>query len=212
MSHTSIIASEGLPIVAVFAIAAAAFWVLGWYKAAVLLTALSVFTLWFFRNPERHVPTGDKVVVAPADGRIVFVGEVDEGRHLKAKAVKVSIFMNVFNVHVNRAPESGRVEAVNYNPGKFVSANLDKASLDNEQNAVVMQTSGGRVAFVQIAGLIARRIVCWVKPGDTLKRGERFGLIMFGSRVDVYLPVGSSVKVKPGDSTTAGETVIAGLP
>jgi len=212
LSHTSIIASEGLPIVAVFAIAAAAFWVLGWYKAAVLLTALSVFTLWFFRNPERHVPTGDKVVVAPADGRIVFVGEVDEGRHLKAKAVKVSIFMNVFNVHVNRAPESGRVEAVNYNPGKFVSANLDKASLDNEQNAVVMQTSGGRVAFVQIAGLIARRIVCWVKPGDTLKRGERFGLIMFGSRVDVYLPVGSSVKVKPGDSTTAGETVIAGLP
>ncbi len=212
MSHTSIIALEGLPIVAVFAVAAAVFWTLGWYKAAVFMTALTVFTLWFFRNPERHAPGGEKVVVAPADGKVVFVGEVDEDRYLKARAVKVSIFMSVFNVHVNRAPESGRVEAIHYNPGKFVSANLDKASLDNEQNAVVMETPGGRIAFVQIAGLIARRIVCWVKPGDTLSRGERFGLIMFGSRLDVYLPPGSSVKVKPGDRTSAGETVIGVLP
>jgi len=213
LSHTSIIALEGLPVVAVFISAAAVFRAIGWYKAAYVLTALSIFSLWFFRNPERVAPAGTNLAIAPADGKVVFVGEVTEDRYLKARAVKVSIFMNVFNVHVNRAPESGRVSEIHYNPGKFVSANLDKASLDNEQNAVVMDVGGGRkVAFVQIAGLVARRIVCWVKPGDSLKRGERFGLIMFGSRVDVYLPPGSAVKVKPGDKTKAGETVIGVLP
>ena len=213
MSHTSIIALEGLPVVAVFISAAAVFRAIGWYKAAYVLTALSIFSLWFFRNPERVAPAGTNLAIAPADGKVVFVGEVTEDRYLKARAVKVSIFMNVFNVHVNRAPESGQVSEIHYNPGKFVSANLDKASLDNEQNAVVMDVGGGRkVAFVQIAGLVARRIVCWVKPGDSLKRGERFGLIMFGSRVDVYLPPGSAVKVKPGDKTKAGETVIGVLP
>jgi phosphatidylserine decarboxylase len=176
------------------------------------MTAFTVFSLWFFRNPERHAPQGEKLVVAPADGRVVFAGEVREDRYLDAGAVKVSIFMSVFNVHVNRAPADGRVTDIRYNPGKFFSANLDKASLDNEQNAVVMETGGGRLAFVQIAGIIARRIVCWVKPGDSLERGQRVGLIMFGSRLDTYLPPGSSLKVKPGDRTKAGETVIGVLP
>ena len=212
MTHTGIIALEGLPVVAAFAAIAAVFWVLGWYKAAVLMTALSIFSIWFFRNPERHAPAGERLAVAPADGKVIFVGEVDETRYLNAKAVKVSIFMNVFNVHVNRAPESGTVKEIHYNPGKFVSANLDKASLDNEQNAVIMDCDGRRVMFVQIAGLIARRIVCWVKTGDSLERGERFGLIMFGSRVDIYMPPGTDVRVKPGDKTKSGETILGVMP
>lgn len=212
MGHSSIIALEGLPVIAAFAVVAGIFWVLGWYKAAFVMTALAVFALSFFRNPERQPPQGEGLVVAPADGRVVFVGEVDEGRYLKARAVKVSIFMSVFNVHVNRAPETGRVAGVYYNKGKFVSANLEKASMDNEQNAVILDTARGRVMFVQIAGLVARRIVCWVKPGDSLRRGERFGLIMFGSRLDVYLPPGSGIKVQEGDRTRAGETVIGALP
>lgn len=213
MGHASIIAAEGLPVIAIFMVVTGVLWALGWYKAAAVVAALSVFSLWFFRNPERHAPQGDRLVIAPADGKVIFVGEVDDARHLKSRAVKVSIFMNVFNVHVNRAPETGTIESILYNPGKFVSANLDKASLDNEQNGLVMVTdTGHRLAFVQIAGLIARRIVCWVKPGDHLKRGERFGMIMFGSRVDVYLPVGTDMKISVGDKTAAGETVLGVLP
>jgi phosphatidylserine decarboxylase len=212
MGHSSIIALEGFPVIAAFAVIAGIFWALGWYKAACVMTALAVFTLSFFRNPERRPPRGERLVVAPADGKVVFVGDVYEGRYLKAEALKVSIFMSVFNVHVNRAPETGSVAGIYYNKGKFISANLEKASMDNEQNAVVLETGRGRVMFVQIAGLIARRIVCWVKPGDTLQRGERFGLIMFGSRLDVYLPPGSTVRARVGDKTRAGETVIGELP
>jgi phosphatidylserine decarboxylase len=219
MEHSELIALEGLKVVSVFAvisflgIAAGRFGWSGGYKVAAVFALLTIFSLWFFRNPERHAPVEPNLVVSPADGKVVFVGEVDEGRILHGRAVKVSIFMSVFNVHVNRAPETGRITEVHYNKGKFVSANLDKASLDNEQNALVMQTvSGKRVMFVQIAGLIARRIVCWVKPGDDIRRGERFGLIMFGSRLDIYLPVGSKIKVKLGDKPKAGETVIGELP
>lgn len=213
MGHTSIIALEGLPVVAAMLALAGVFWALGWYKAAAVAAALAVFSLWFFRNPERRPPIGEGLAIAPADGRVVFVGVVDEARYMNARALKVSIFMNVFNVHVNRAPGSGTVSEIRYNPGKFISADKDKASMDNEQNAVVMELdSGHRVGFVQIAGLVARRIVCWVKPGDRLARGERFGLIMFGSRVDVYLPPGTAPKVAVGDRTTAGETVIGVMP
>ena len=212
MNHKEIIAKEGLPITILLAAASGAFWTLGWRGAALLTTALAAFTLWFFRNPDRRTPEGERLVVAPADGRVVFVGEVDETKYLHARALKVSIFMSVFDVHVNRAPESGRVSEVRYNPGRFLSADLDKASEDNEQNAVVLETDGGRMVFVQIAGLIARRIVCWVRPGDSVRRGERFGLIMFGSRLDVYLPAGSAVRVKTDEKTRAGETVIGTLP
>ena len=213
MGHTSIIAMEGLPVVAAMLALGGVFWALGWHKAAAVAAALAVFSLWFFRNPERRPPQGNGLIIAPADGRIVFVGEVDDARYMNERTLKVSIFMNVFNVHVNRAPDAGTVADIRYNPGKFISADKDKASMDNEQNALVMELdSGHRVGFVQIAGLIARRIVCWVKPGDHLKRGERFGLIMFGSRVDVYMPAGTAPKVKAGDKTTAGETVIGVLP
>lgn len=192
---------------------AALFWALGWYKAAAVAAALSVFSLWFFRNPERTAPAGENLVIAPADGRVVFVGEVTEERYIMDRALKVSIFMNVFNVHVNRAPESGTIKSITYNPGKFISADRDKASMDNEQNALVMETvSGRKIGFVQIAGLVARRIVCWVRPGDTVSRGERFGLIMFGSRVDVYMPPGTEARVAVGDRTKAGETVIGVMP
>lgn len=212
MGHSSIIALEGLPVIGVFAAITAALWIAGWYKAAVIMTALTVFALSFFRNPERHAPAGENLVVSPADGTVIYVGEVDEPRILKGRAVKVSIFMSVFNVHVNRMPESGKIMEIHYNKGKFISANKDKASLENEQNALVMETDRGRkIMFVQIAGLVARRIVCWVKPGDHLRRGERFGLIMFGSRLDIYLPVGSEVKLKPGDKTKAGETIVGVL-
>ena len=213
MGHSSIIALEGLPVIGIFAVIAAVLWIAGWYKAAVIMTALTVFALSFFRNPERHPPQGGKLVIAPADGKVIFIGEVYEGRYLKEKMLKVSIFMSVFNVHVNRAPEDGRILAIHYNKGKFISANLDKASLDNEQNALVMETTSGyKVMFVQIAGLVARRIVCWVKPGDVVKRGERFGLIMFGSRLDVYMPLGTDVKIKMGEKTKAGETILGTLP
>jgi len=213
LGHTSIIALEGLPVAAAVIAAAALFWALGWYKAAAVAAAFSVFTLWFFRNPERTAPAGEKLVVAPADGRVVFVGEVMEDRYIKGRTLKVSIFMNIFNVHVNRAPETGAVTDVMYNPGKFISADKDKASMDNEQNAVVIETpSGHRIGFVQIAGLVARRIKCWVRPGDRLTRGERFGLIMFGSRLDVYMPPGTVPRVSLGEHTVAGETVIGVLP
>ncbi len=207
------IALEGLPVIGLFAAITVALWITGWYKAAVIMTALTIFALRFFRNPERHAPAGETIcVVSPADGVVIYVGEVDEPRILKGRAVKVSIFMNVFDVHVNRMPESGKITEIHYNKGKFISANKDKASLDNEQNALVMETDKGRkIMFVQIAGLVARRIVCWVKPGDHLRRGERFGLIMFGSRLDIYLPVGSEVKLKSGDKTKAGETIVGVL-
>jgi phosphatidylserine decarboxylase len=212
MNHSSIIAMEGLPVVGVFAALAAAFWALHWYKAAIVMTALAVFALSFFRNPERHPPLDKGAIISPADGRVVFVGDVEENRYLKTKVRKVSIFMSVFNVHVNRMPENGKIVEIHYNKGKFLSANLEKASLDNEQNALIMETGGRKIMFVQIAGLIARRIVCWVKPGDTLKRGERFGLIMFGSRLDVYMPIEAEAKVRVGDRTKAGETIIGVLP
>ena len=212
MGHSSIIALEGLPVIGIFAAITAALWIAGWYKAAVIMTALTVFALSFFRNPERHSPAGEDLVVSPADGTVIYVGEVDEPRILKGRAMKVSIFMSVFNVHVNRMPESGKITEIHYNKGKFISANKDKASLENEQNALVIETDKGRkIMFVQIAGLVARRIVCWVKPGDRLRRGERFGLIMFGSRLDIYLPLGSEVKLKPGDKTKAGETIVGVL-
>ena len=199
-------------MIGVFAAVAAALWIAGWYKAAFIMTALTVFAVSFFRNPERHPPTGENLVVSPADGTVIYVGDVDETRMLKRRAVKVSIFMSVFNVHVNRMPESGRITEIHYNKGRFISANRDKASLDNEQNALVMETeNGGNIMFIQIAGLVARRIVCWARPGDTLRRGERFGLIMFGSRLDIYLPPGSEVKVKLGERTRAGETIVGVL-
>ncbi len=174
-----------------------------------VLGGLTSFVMYFFRNPDRSIPREEGAVVSPADGRIVQKKTVTEDRYLGGEAIKVSVFMNVFDVHVNRAPCSGKVTEVSYHPGKFINASFDKASELNERNAVVMETDGGtKILFVQIAGLVARRIVCYVGKGDTLERGERFGLIRFGSRVDIYLPAGSDIRVKIGDRVTAGETIL----
>ena len=204
------IAVEGIPFVVIAGIITVLFYAAGLIIPAVLFTLVTLFVVWFFRNPERTVPPGDNNVISPADGKIIDIREVDETRILKKKMLKISIFMNLFNVHVNRSPCTGKVVDILYNPGKFVSANLDKASLENEQNAVVLETPAGeKIIFIQIAGLIARRIVCWLREGQYVKRGERFGLIRFGSRVDVYLPVGTDVSVSLGDKVKAGESILA---
>jgi phosphatidylserine decarboxylase len=169
------------------------------------------FCLYFFRDPERLPPPGDGLVVSPADGRVLEVVPGREEQFLHAPATRVSIFMSPLDVHVNRSPVTGTIELVRHTAGKFRAAFADKASLDNERNAVVLESRGLRYVVVQIAGALARRIVCARQPGDRLMRGERFGMIMFGSRVDVFLPPGVEPRVARGDRVTAGQTVIAEL-
>ena len=206
-----IIAREGWPFLAV-SVAAAGFvsWFAGWWSLPVWIVAL--FVLQFFRDPARHIPGDARTVVSPADGRIVVV-ENAEDPYLKRPAIKVSVFMNVFNVHSNRAPVDGEVKQIWYHAGSFFNAALDKASLENERNALWLKTTTGHdVTCVQVAGLIARRILCYVKVGDALMRGQRYGFIRFGSRVDVYLPPGSIVKAALGDKVSASSTILAILP
>lgn len=178
--------------------------VLGWTAGL-----LAAFTLYFFRDPEREIPQGEGLLVSPADGTVVGVDEVEKAPFLDGPAKRVSIFLSIFNVHINRAPIAGKVAYRHYNPGKFLPANCDKCSLDNEQNAIGIEDGGYRVLVRQIAGIIARRILCWVNPGDTVTRGERFGLIRFGSRTELLMPVSAVILVKPGDKVKGGETVIA---
>lgn len=174
---------------------------------------LLLFVLNFFRDPEREIPTDDAAIVSPADGKVIKAGVERDDRFLGRQALKISIFMNVFSVHVNRVPASGRVTKVVYNPGRFFNASFDKASLENEQNAVFLETTSGHtIAFNQIAGLIARRIVCYAKQGSEYRKGERFGMIRFGSRVDVYLPVECELSVKIGDKVSAGSSILARMP
>lgn len=180
-----------------------------WWLFAIFLV-VNLFVVNFFRDPERDVPSSENSIVSPADGQVIKVEKAFEARLLNSEAMKISIFMNVFNVHVNRAPVSGIVKAVSYNSGKFLNASFDKASLENEQNMVVLEAANGkRVAFCQIAGLIARRIVCYVKEGDAITKGSRFGMIRFGSRLDVYLPLECRVNVKIGDKVKAGSSTLA---
>lgn len=178
---------------------------------AALLALLTLFSLYFFRDPERTAQAGDKLVVCPADGRILGIEQVEEDEFLKGPADKLSIFMNVFDVHVNRAPLAGIIGYKQYRPGKFLNASFDKASLDNEAMTIGIESEAhGKILVRQIAGLIARRIVCRVAPGDSIGRGERFGLIRFGSRVEVYVPAGKvNWKVQAGDIVRAGETILA---
>ncbi|MCX5848329.1 MAG: phosphatidylserine decarboxylase family protein [Deltaproteobacteria bacterium] len=212
MEHDNIIAQEGYPFV-VFSLVVTvfvAFLGIGWLT---LLSAfITFFIVWFFRNPERSFQEEEKVLISPADGKVIKIEDVEINGTISGRFKKISIFMNVFNVHVNRAAYSGKIEAINYHEGKFFSANLDKASLDNERNEVMIRNEDGRpVWMVQIAGLIARRIVCWVNVGETIRKGERFGLIRFGSRVDVYLPEDSMISVKLGDKVKAGQTLLGYL-
>jgi phosphatidylserine decarboxylase len=214
---TSIIAPihrEGYRFLAIFAVVTLVlFWIaspLGWL--GVVATAWCAY---FFRDPDRVTPLRDGLVISPADGRICAIEEVVPPAEIDvgpAQRIRVSVFMNVFDCHVNRSPIAGRVVAMTYVPGKFLNADLDKASEDNERQALTIETAGGvRLGVVQIAGLVARRIVCFVKQGEPLGVGERFGLIRFGSRVDVYLPPGKHPLVAVGQWTIAGETVLADL-
>lgn len=184
-------------------------WLAGGIGLAIGLLALG-FVVNFFRDPERSPPADPTAIVSPADGRVIKIAQLQDDRFLNGPATLVSIFMSPLDVHVNRIPWTGKVVDVRYNPGKYLRAFADKASLDNEQNAVIVQDGDGRtLCFVQIAGFIARRIVCKIRPGDAVERGRRYGMIMFGSRADIYLPPGAEVAVKLGDRTRGAETVLA---
>ena len=202
-----IVAREGWPyLIGSTLVAVAASWVLDGWSLPFWLWAL--FVLQFFRDPMRVPPTDADAVICPADGRIVAVEKVRDP-YLERDALKISVFMNVFNVHSNRSPVDGIIKGQWYNKGSFVNADLDKASLENERNALWISTERGDVTCVQIAGLIARRILCYVKEGDSLARGQRYGFIRFGSRVDVYLPVDAKPEVSLGDRVTASRTILA---
>ena len=199
-------------LLAVAAFAAAMMWK-SWplWLIAFVLLILALWVAYFFRDPERNGERGGGLAIAPADGRIVMITEVDEPAFLHGKALRISIFMNVFNVHVNRYPVSGTVRFVHYNPGKFLNAAVEKSSLENEQMSVGIETTRGKVLVRQIAGLIARRIVTYSKQGEHVEQGQRMGLIRFGSRVDVFMPLDVELRVKVGDMTLAGSTPIAEL-
>jgi phosphatidylserine decarboxylase len=200
-----------LAAVAAFALALArrswALWLL-----AVVVTLIALWVAYFFRDPERTGDRGAQLVLAPADGRLIMMTEVDEPAFVKGRALRMSIFMYVFNVHVNRYPVDGTVSYVHYNKGKFINAAAEKSSLENEQMSVGIESGQHRVLVRQIAGLIARRIVTYSKVGEVVRQGDRMGLIRFGSRVDVFVPADARLLAKVGDLTTAGTTVLAELP
>ena len=212
-SQLSPINPEGYPFIGAFALASLILFLL-WPPLGWIGTLLTLWCAYFFRDPPRVTPVSDRLVVSPADGRISLVVNAVPPLELGLGTMplpRVSIFMSVFDCHVNRTPISGRIERIVYTAGKFLNADLDKASEDNERNAFVIAGTAGRIGVVQIAGLIARRIVCWVKEGQEIVAGERIGMIRFGSRVDVYLPAGTAPLVSEGQTSLAGETVIADL-
>ena len=218
MKHSTLFAREGYPFIACSVGLTLLLAFSAWKLCSVILAIpaivvllLTIFVLYFFRNPERTPPGDIQAVLAPADGKVIVVERVPE-TPLGCEALKISIFMSVFNVHVNRVPYSGTVVDTSYHKGKFFDARDGRASCENERNGIVLELDGGlRIAFVQIAGLIARRIVSYPKIGDRLIRGDRYGLIRFGSRVDVYLPTDVTPLVKLGDTTVAGETILGSL-
>ncbi|MDO9565694.1 MAG: phosphatidylserine decarboxylase family protein [Candidatus Desulfaltia sp.] len=174
--------------------------------------AVTIFICYFFRDPDRVTPNMNGAVISPADGKVIEAGIKDSNPYSEGRCLKISIFMSVFNVHVNRIPHEGKIEKINYYPGKFISANFDKASTDNERNAVFIKTDRGKkYCVVQIAGLIARRIICNVNEGDRINRGQRFGMICFGSRLDVYLPADTDLDVYIGDRVKAGTSILGYL-
>jgi len=203
------LASEGYPFILFSGFATLICSLLGFAIPALLGLLLTGFVTYFFRDPARVLPDVPGAIVCPADGKVIIVREVDDDRYLQQRVMKISIFMNVFNVHVNRIPFAGTVERVVLSPGKFYAADKDKAVLHNESCALTLTTPDNqRYTMVQIAGLIARRIVCRAEKGDRVVAGERFGLIRFGSRVDLYLPLSTRITVSEGQTVTAGETVL----
>ncbi len=202
---------EGYPFIAAFAVLTL---ILGWIWDPLFYLGLAL-TIWcalFFRDPQRVTPVSDELVISPADGKVSHVGQVVPPKELglgEEPMLRISVFMNVFNCHVNRAPMKGKITGIFYKKGSFLNAELDKASQENERNSLVIETEKGDMAVVQIAGLVARRIVCWAQEGETIAVGERFGLIRFGSRLDVYLPPKANANVSVGQIAVAGETVLA---
>lgn len=203
------VAKAGYPFIFASAFATAVFALLGVVSLAVLGLLVTGFICFFFRDPDRLVPTGEGMIVSPADGKVIKVEPVEQTPYFDGACKRISVFMSVFNVHVNRVPHEGTIRKIDYYPGKFFSANLDKASKENEHNALLLESPTGKpVAFVQIAGLIARRIICAVQPGDVLKRGQRFGMICFGSRLEIYLPPDTEIRVTVGDKVQAGSSIL----
>ncbi|MEA2116073.1 MAG: phosphatidylserine decarboxylase family protein [Thermodesulfobacteriota bacterium] len=203
------IAKEGFPFILFCGFITLICSILG-YQIVVLAGLLTTgFVTWFFRDPLRIQPEDKEAIISPADGKVILVDEIFDDRFLQQQVIKISIFMNIFNVHVNRIPYPGTVERILFKPGKFYSADKDKAALHNEYCAMIIATpSGQQYGVVQVAGLIARRILSWAETGDRVKAGQRYGLIRFGSRVDLYLPPGTDVEVKKGQKVKAGETIL----
>ncbi len=207
-----LIAKEGYPFIFGSFIFVLLFWALQVDSLAIIFLFLTTFIVYFFRDPERTPPPEENAIVSPADGKVIIAEKVYEENHLKKEVLKISIFMNVFNVHVNRVPLDGEVIDIDYHPGKFLNASFDKASSENERNELLIRSKKGReILLVQIAGLIARRIVCYLSEGSKVVKGERFGLIRFGSRLDIYLPLDVELRVKVGQKVKAGETMLCSL-
>lgn len=203
------IAAEGLKLIIPLAVLTIILFLLDGGTAGCIALLLTLFVLFFFRDPRRVVPQNEGAVVSPADGKVVVVKGIYENDYLHEEVKQISIFLSILDVHVNRAPISGLVEIVKHNPGKFHIAAVDKASLENEQTAMVLADGNRKILVKQIAGMIARRIICYVQPGDVVQKGERYGLICFGSRVDIFLPVDADIRVKLGDRVQGAKDIIA---
>jgi phosphatidylserine decarboxylase len=203
------VAKEGLPFIIPLALGAIGVAWLKWHYLSWGLLLLTIFSVYFFRNPKREIPPSDEVILSPADGRVIQVEKHAPNQFMPAETTKISIFMSLFNVHINRSPISGVIEGKAYRRGRFFMANADRSSAENEQNAMVIGGKNGlRILFVQIAGFIARRIVCYAEKGDHLEKGQIYGMIRFGSRLDVYLPDGTKAVVKVGDRVRGGESIL----
>lgn len=202
-------APDGYKFAAAPIILGALAWYFGQYAVAIILFALAAFILWFFRDPTREIPADPATIVSPADGKVLIVTDENFGDRAGRR---ISIFLAIWNVHVNRSPMAGRLAKVDYRPGKFYMAMKPAASVENEQNIIHLDTPKGEIVFKQIAGLIARRVILWKKPGDEVSRGERVGLVRFGSRVDIWLPLEAEILVKPGDHVAGGSSILARWP
>jgi phosphatidylserine decarboxylase len=206
------VAKAGYPFIAAVAFATAVLALLGLATLSVLGLAATFFICWFFRDPDRPIPQEAQAFVSPADGKVIAVRPTETSAFVEGRCLQISIFMNVFNVHVNRVPYGGVIKKIAYKPGEFWPANQEKALQNNEQNALWLETeNGASICFVQIAGLVARRIICQVQEGDQMVRGQRFGLICFGSRVDLYLPADAVPNVSVGQKVSAGTSILGYL-
>ncbi len=205
-------APEGYPYIVFFGLVTALAAYFGGWPLAVVPLAITLFMFYFFRDPDRYAPDGKGLFVSPADGKVILTRDVHESKYLHADVREISIFMSPMDVHVNRSPCDGRVKTVKHNKGRFYAAYKDEASVSNENIEMVLETEYGDVLVRQVAGFLARRAVCRKKEGDTLKRGERYGIIKFSSRVDLYIPRSAKLRVKPEEAVRAGETIIGEMP